>query len=217
MPRKKETILVFSAHSDDFVLGAGGTISKYIKEGKKVLVFVFSYGEKSHPWLQERFTKRMRAQETYQASKILGCKTRFFDLEEFKFYQDYQQGGVERELLRVIIKEKPVKIFTHSKEDPHPDHNTVNKITEELCRKLPASFKPEVYIYSVWNPISFKTHFPSFYVDVSNTFGLKLKALRAFRSQQIHVIYPFILGLYKAIKDGIKMRARFGEHFFRTL
>ena len=159
----------------------------------------------------------MRAQEAFQASKVLGCKTTFFDLEEFKFYQDYQRMEVEKQLLKIITKEKPTKIFTHSKEDPHPDHNAVNRITEELCRKIPASQKPEVYIYSVWNPISFRTNFPSLYVDVSKTFGLKLKALRTFRSQQVHVIYPFVLVLYKAIKDGIKIRAHFGEHFFRIL
>ena len=32
---KEETIVVFSAHSDDFVIGAGGTIAKYTKEKKK--------------------------------------------------------------------------------------------------------------------------------------------------------------------------------------
>ena len=37
---KKETIIVFSAHSDDFVIGAGGTIAKYTQEGKKVIAIV---------------------------------------------------------------------------------------------------------------------------------------------------------------------------------
>jgi len=49
---RKESILVFSAHSDDFVIGAGGTIAKYVREGKKVQAIVFTYGEKSHPWLK---------------------------------------------------------------------------------------------------------------------------------------------------------------------
>jgi len=75
--------------------------------------------------------------------------------------------------------------------------------------------KPELYMYSIWNPVSFKTHYPSLYVDVSKTFSLKLKALWKFKSQKVHVIYPFIILMYKAIKDGIKMRTRFGEHFFR--
>jgi len=52
---KNETILVFSAHSDDFVIGAGGTIAKYTEEGKKVIAVVFSYGERSHPWNTKSF------------------------------------------------------------------------------------------------------------------------------------------------------------------
>ena len=34
MKKRNETILVFGAHSDDFVIGAGGTIAKYAQEGK---------------------------------------------------------------------------------------------------------------------------------------------------------------------------------------
>ncbi len=42
MNKTKQTILVFSAHTDDFVLGAGGTIAKYIQEGKTVIAVIFS-------------------------------------------------------------------------------------------------------------------------------------------------------------------------------
>jgi len=76
-------------------------------------------------------------------------------------------------------------------------------------------YKPELYVYSVWNPVSFKTQFPSLYVDVTKTFFTKLKALKTFKSQKIHVAYPFFLLMYRAFKDGIKIRKRFGEHFFR--
>ena len=212
---QKETIIVFSAHSDDFVIGAGGTIANYVQEGKKVLVFVFSYGEKSHPWMEKKHTKKMRAEEAFAASKIVGCTTQFFDLEEFKFYEEYQRLEVDQKLLKIITETKPTKIFTHSKEDPHPDHHAVNKITEELYDLLPIKQRPEIYIYSVWNPVSFKTQFPSLYVNISTTFGKKLKALKAFRSQQIQVAYPFLLLLFKAFKEGIKIKSWFGEHFFK--
>ncbi|MDP3698162.1 MAG: PIG-L deacetylase family protein [Nanoarchaeota archaeon] len=210
---KKETIVVFSAHSDDFVIGAGGTIAKYAQEGKKVLAIVLSYGEKSHPWLKRKVVKSMRAKETKEASKLLKCKSIFFDLKEGKFREGYQEANLQETLLKIIEKEKPSKIFTHSHEDPHPDHRAVHQITLEVFEKL--SHQPELYMYSIWNPVSFKTHYPSLYVDISKTFSLKLKALWKFRSQKVHVSYPFILLMYKAIKDGFKMRARFGEHFFR--
>ena len=215
MPKKRDTILVFSAHSDDFVLGAGSTIARYAKEGKTIKVIVFSYGEKSHPWLKVHITKKMRAEEAFQASKILGCKTSFLDLHEFKFYEDFQRNTTAQELRDLIIKDKPLKIFTHSQEDPHPDHQAVNKITLELYDSFPSSSKPEIYTYSVWNPVSFRTFYPALYVDATKTFSTKLKALHKFHSQRIHIAYPFLLLVFRSFKDGFHIGKRFGEKFFK--
>ncbi|MEW5897098.1 MAG: PIG-L deacetylase family protein [Nanoarchaeota archaeon] len=215
--KKKETILVFSAHSDDFVIGAGGTIAKYTKEGRKVIAVVFSYGEKSHPWLKEKVVQRIRAQEAYDAAKVLKCKVVIYDFREGKFLQEYVLKNTEEKLLELIKKEKPSKIFTHSNEDPHPDHKAINKITLELYKLL--SFKrkrrPEVYIYSVWNPVSFRTQLPALYVDISRTFSLKLKALKKYRSQLTRIVYPVFFLFWRAVKDGLKIRKMFGECFFR--
>ena len=210
---RKEKIVVFSAHSDDFVIGAGGTIAKYTQQRNKVLAVVFSYGELSHPWLKKKVVQKMRYKETEDASKLLKCKSIFFDLKEGKFLDDYDAKNLKESLIQLLEKEKPTKIFTHSHEDPHPDHRAIHEITLEVFNELKE--KPEVYMYSIWNPVSFKTQYPSLYVNVSKTFSLKLKALWKFKSQKVHVSYPFILLMYKAIKDGIKMRTRFGEHFFR--
>lgn len=210
---KKETIIVFSAHSDDFVIGAGGTIANYAQAGKKVIAIVLSYGEKSHPWLKQKIVKIMRAKETFEASKLLKCKALFFDLKEGKFLEGYQESNLKTGLLKMIEKEKPTKIFTHSHEDPHPDHRAVHQMTLEIFDQLQQ--KPELYMYSIWNPVSFKTHYPSLYVNVNQTFSLKLKALWKFKSQKVHILYPFVLLMYKAIKDGTKMHTWFGEHFFR--
>lgn len=239
MPHK-DTVFVFSAHSDDFVIGAGGTIGRYTREGKKVIAIVFSYGEKSHPWLKGEIVQKIRFEETFDASKILHCSHIFFDLKEFQFAENYaQKPEVKERLLSLFRTEKPSKIFTHSKEDPHPDHKAVHEITVDLIASLEASSParhtptatesgatakkrerrtkttPEVYIYSVWNPVSFNTQYPSLYVDVTSTFFQKLRALKTFRSQKIQVVYPTLLLLYRAIKDGFKLKTVFGEHFFR--
>ncbi|PIN74409.1 hypothetical protein COV20_00075 [Candidatus Woesearchaeota archaeon CG10_big_fil_rev_8_21_14_0_10_45_16] len=213
MKRKQETVIVCSAHSDDFVLGAGGTIANYTAEGKKVIAIVFSYGEKSHPWLKESVIQKMRSKEALEASKILNCQTYVYDLKELKFLDEYKEKKIDTILLDLIKKEKPVKIFTHSSEDPHPDHRAVHKITLEVYGR--SKLKPELYTYSIWNPVSFKTAYPSLYVNITPTFKTKLAALRTFRSQTIHVAYPFFLLLYRAIRHGFKLRTWFGEQFFR--
>ncbi|MBI2668390.1 PIG-L family deacetylase [Candidatus Woesearchaeota archaeon] len=212
MPRK-ESILVFSAHSDDFVLGAGGTIANYTKEGKKVTAIVFSYGEKSHPWLKEEVVQRMRAQETLEACTILKCSVLFFDLRELQFEEDFRTKNLGANLVDIITKEKPSKIFTHSLEDPHPDHKAVHTITLNLLKKIKK--KPELYIYSIWNPVSFRTTYPALFVKISKTFSFKMQALKTFRSQKIHILYPVFLLLFRNFLAGIKLHTLFAEKFYR--
>ena len=92
--------------------------------------------------------------------------------------------------------------------------NDLDKL-ESLYEKLQK--KPEVYIYSIWNPVSFKTQFPSLYVNISKTFSAKLKSLHKFKSQKFQAIYPLMtIIFFRAFRDGIKMRKKFGEHFFRV-
>ena len=213
MSKKRETIFVFSAHNDDFVLGAGGTIAEYVKEGKEIFVVVFSYGVNSHPWLKEDVVKEMRVEETQEACKILGCRSKFFDLKELKFKESFDKQGVENKLLKILEKKKPTKIFTHSGEDPHPDHQAVHTISMQLWEKM--KHKPEIYTYSVWNPVSFKTRFASLYVNISKSFSVKLRAMKTFQSQKVHVAYPVVLLFWRAIKNGLKMRTKFGEQFYR--
>lgn len=211
--KSKETIIVFSAHSDDFVIGAGGTLANYAAVGKKVIVVVFSYGESSHPWLKKRIIQKLRAEEAQKAGQILNCKVIIFDLKEFNFKTDYQAKNLQQTLLTLIEKERPIKLFTHSPEDPHPDHNTVNSITIDLYSKL--TYQPEIYTYSIWNPVSFRTKFPSLCIDISKQFPLKLKALKAFKSQKWHIIYPVVISIIRAIIDGFKIHKWFGERFYR--
>ena len=213
---KKEVIFVFGAHTDDFVIGAGGTIANYINEGKKVVSIIFSMGELSHFWVKENVIKGVREKETLVAGELMGCKTYFLNLGDQKIEKDYKKTGAEQKLLDLLEKEKPTKIFTHSIEDPHPDHKKVHDITIDLYDQVNLDPKPEVYVYSVWNPVSFKTKWPALYVDIDKTFGKKLAALKTFKSQKIHVAYPFFLLFFRAIKNGFKVKGKFGEKFFRV-
>ncbi len=224
----KENIIVLSAHSDDFVLGAGGTIANYAREGKRVHAIIFSYGEKSHPWMKKHLVKRMREREAREAGRILGCKVHFFDLEEFMFLETYKEKGADKELAAILARLRPAKIFTHSQEDIHlspglltgkDDHKAVHAITLEavdsVLSSLPA-YAPEIYVYSIWNPVSMQSQFPALYVDISSTFRLKRQALKAFPSQRWNAIYPLMLLVFKrALLSGWRIRKRFAESFYR--
>jgi len=210
---KAETVMVFGAHSDDFVIGAGGTVAKYVQDKITVISIVFSYGEKSHPWLKEKIVQQIRSQETYEASNFLKCKTIFFNLKEGKFIEEYHSKNIEPELIKIMEKYHPSKLFTHSAEDPHPDHQAINQLTLNLLNKL--TFKPVVYGYSIWNPLSIKNKYPVLYEDITTTFSLKLNALKFYRSQRYNAIYPLIVLIYyRALRSGLKIGTKFAEQFY---
>lgn len=212
---KRENILVIAAHSDDHIIGAGGTIAKYAAEGKKVRVVVLSYGEKTHPWLKARYSKEMRAQEAKSADKLVGCKSTFFDLKEGKFEEGYPK--IKQKIVSILKKQKPVKIFTHSNEDIHPDHRAAYAITEDALKELKETgIKPEMYLFSIWNPISpRRNNTPKMYVDISKTHIKKMAALSHFRSQWAALALLIGSIIAKEVKNGLHIGSLCAERFYK--
>lgn len=215
MPKKKENILVICAHSDDQVLGVGGTIAKYAQERKNVYTIVFSYGEKSHPWLKKKVTADMRVKESEEAQKILGSKkTIFYGVEEGKFEDEIRNKKIDEKLIAFIKKTKPKKIFLHSKDDPHPDHNAVNKSVKEILNRM--RYKGDIYVFDIWNPNIKKAENPKMYVNITDTFKLKIKAIKCFKSQWMAVILLLWSVYFRALKNGLKSDCRYAELFFKV-
>lgn len=212
--KKAERVLVVCAHPDDEVFGVGGTIAKYAEEGKEVYVVIFSFGEKSHVWLQEEHTKRMRKKEHDEAKKVLGYKGSYFlSADEGKFPKD--NARLKETLLKVMKRIKPNVIFTHNIYDPHPDHKSVNRIVIDVCDEI--GYNKEIYMFDVWNVLNFRRiDLPMMYVDISRTFKKKLNALSCFRSQWSSMI-SLLWNVYSnAILHGITHRTRFAERFFKA-
>jgi len=211
-----KNIFVICAHPDDEVFGAGGTIAKYSKEGFNVDVMIFSYGEQSHPWLRKYVVMEMRKKESKEASKIIGVKNiEFFGLREGNFEEDAIKNNVYGKIAYAIKKKRPVKIFTHSADDPHPDHKTVHDSVLISLKK--SGLKCDVYTFDIWNPVSIrKRGSPKLYVDISDTFGKKIEALKCFKSQKISMI-SLLWSIYlKAIVHGAENGTRFAEVFYKV-
>ncbi|MDO8642743.1 MAG: PIG-L deacetylase family protein [Candidatus Woesearchaeota archaeon] len=211
----KESILVLCAHSDDQVFGVGGTLAKYAEEGKTSNVIVFSFGENSHPWLKKHIIVETRVQETDEAGKILGIQENIFlGLKEGKFKSQLNQEGIEQQMKAYFKRFKPTKIFTHSPDDPHIDHREASAWVIGFCERN--KFRGHVYGFNVWTPVTIKTRkLPEMVVDISATFGKKIKALRCFRSQWMAMLSLLWSVYWKAINNGRKHRMKYAEVFYK--
>ncbi len=178
-------VIVFAAHPDDAELSMGGTIAKLSKAGKKVAIVDFCRGE-----LGSRGTPDIRKQEAVRSAEILAVSIREnlgFTDGSIKFNDEYLRRTVE-----MIRYYRPKIIFAPYKNDRHPDHigaseivknayffSGTQKYTTQYKEKPQHDFRPDkLYYYA--QTFEFK---PSFIVDISETFTVKMAALCAYSSQ----------------------------------
>ena len=100
---KEENILVFCSHSDDQIIGPGGTLAKYAKDGKKVYSYIFSYGELTHPHFKRKVIVKIRVEESKKAdTDINGAGVAFFGLPEGKFLEEARKHRLKKKIKSII-------------------------------------------------------------------------------------------------------------------
>jgi len=209
------SVLVICAHSDDQIFGPGGTVAKYAKEGKKVHTIIFSYGELSLPLQKKEYTIKARVKEAKDVDKYLGGHgVTFLGLEESKFSEQFIKKKMYPKLKRLILEYNPSIIFTHSVDDPMPDHRALHKLILETVDRM--RYKCDVYMFDVWNLFNFKKrHYVKIVVDISDTFNMKIKALRMFTSQRNSLILLMWSVYLRAWHSGRDIKVRRAETFYK--
>lgn len=213
MNKENDVVMVFCAHNDDNIIGAGGTLAKYIKQGIDVVTVIFSYGESTHPWLKDKEIIKMRVNESQKADKIIGAnKLYYLGLKEGKFLDEINDKKIKIKLKRMINMLHPIKIFTHSKDDPHPDHRAVNKVIMDVTSII--RHKCEIYSFDIWNPFNVRQRdTPKLVVDITKTFNLKVKAIKKHQSQWL-ALMTMIPAIYiRALLNGLDMGVKYAEVF----
>jgi len=210
-----KTILLFGAHSDDQVYGAGATLAKYHDLGYNIVVVIFSYGEKSHVWLKPHIIRKIREKESIAAGAVIGYKDIIFlGVEEGKFLKDAIRLGLYQRVEDIIRKYEPEKIFLHSHDEIHKDHREVNIIVMKVINRM--KYNGEIYLFDVWNIFSLKRRvIPRVFVNIDDYFSKKVEALKLFKSQKITHLSLFWTVYMKAVINGFISNSRFAEKFLR--
>jgi LmbE family N-acetylglucosaminyl deacetylase len=224
MSKSKGSILVICAHSDDQVIGCGGTIAKYAKDGYDVHTLILSFGESVKPHIRREVITKMRVKESQRAQKILGGKSvRFLGLKELHFEDDFRRRNIQQNFNKIIRELDPVKIFTHSSDDAHPDHRVTLKLVLRAYKQLHLGC--ELYAFEVWHIFNLKKRKkPKLFIDISLTFPKKIEALKAFKSQiNLSNFYNylvlnnffFFIVYIKDFLNGLKNSTRYAEVFYK--
>lgn len=177
---KNVDVVFFGAHPDDVELSCGATIVKLVRDGLGVGMVDLTRGE-----MGTRGTPQTRKRESTNAAKILGATFR----EQLDFGDGNLQTGREQELeiVRILRQWRPKLVVAPWPDDRHPDHTRTGRIVTEasfysglkaLKTDLPVH-RPQMTLYYMQNYMLP----PSFVVDVTKTWKVKMRAVAAYKSQ----------------------------------
>ena len=180
-------ILVFAPHNDDEVLGVGGTIAKYAKQGHEVFICEIT------SWLENQEQTNRIKQEAINAHKILGVKdTIFMDLPVVHL-KETPTHIKNQKFIDVVKDIKPEITFIPHIGDIHIDHGETAASAMVALRPISNPQLKAIYAYETlseteWNIPSVSNGFiPNTWSDISESYQLKIEAMKCFTTQ----LYPF--------------------------
>ena len=190
MREEQPRVLIIAAHPDDADIGSGGTVARWTHEGREVHYVLCTSGNRgsSDAEMTPERLGEIREAEQRAAAEILGVAGITFlrhedcELEETLAFR--------RELSGLIRTFRPDVLMTH---DPwaryriHPDHRAVGFTA--LAAIVTAGnhmYREGPPHHAVGQVYLFQTDSPDFWVDITQTFDLKIRAIRQHRSQTAH-------------------------------
>jgi LmbE family N-acetylglucosaminyl deacetylase len=207
-----KTAVIFEAHSDDSAVGIGATIVKLAKENHDIIKVIFSAGQRSHPHFREDVIIKRRIKETENIGRRFGIKQNIFlGLRDNSLKEEIINKDVHERVRRIIKKYKPLKIFSTSSSDPHPDHRAVNNLIMNVIRDL--EYKGEMYSYEVWNILNENN--PVVYIDISKLLKVKIAMMKSFKSQW-YFMYPLLIPVvFRAFLYGMRANCKYAEKLYK--
>ena len=195
-------VLVVNAHPDDSDFGASGTIAKWIKDGIEVAYVLCTNGDQGgeESGHKKEDMPAIRQREQREAGAAIGVT----DITFLNYVDGHLEPtlALRKDIVRQIRRFKPDRIVCQSPERnwdrigaSHPDHLASGEATiqavypdarnpfafTDLLEK--EGFEPHK-VKEVWL-MGFAQ--PNHFVDITDTFDLKMATLRAHASQTGHL------------------------------
>lgn len=182
-------ITAVMAHPDDTDIWCGGTLRKYYEQGHEISIIVVTNGRTgtnepvSDSWLIEaRRQEQLASAKTYDAKRVI-----FLGNDDSELFETPE---TRKQLITAIRELAPDVILTHNLKDQNSDHRvTAQMVTNSLIplplytvradapavKKVPVVFMADTYA-GIDNQ-------PEAYVDISQQFSYKRKALECHKTQ----------------------------------
>lgn len=182
-------ITAVMAHPDDTDIWCGGTLRKYYEQGHEISIIVVTNGRTgtnepvSDSWLIEaRQKEQLSSAKIYDAKRVI-----FLENDDSELFETPE---TRRQIITAIRELEPDVILTHNLKDQNSDHRVTAQLVINSLIPLPlytvradapaVKKVPVVFMADTYAGIDNQ---PEAYVDISQQFAYKKKALECHKTQ----------------------------------
>lgn len=211
-------VLVISPHPDDAELAMGGSIAKMVSNGFDVLIVDLTNGEPTpNGTVEKRLTEAADASNILKVNRVcLGMPNRTLEVTIENRYK----------LASQIRRFRPDVLFMPALPDYHPDHIAAHHLANNArfdAKLIKTDLSGQPYwvdlIFGYYSPHRHEAIIPSFVVDITKNWQIKLNAILAYKSQISHQSPLHKTSLQQRIKItnryfGELINTKYAEPFF---
>ena len=193
MMTKPVQVMVVTPHPDDAEFGVAGTVARWTREGKDVIYVVCTNGNKgtTDPNMKPDELAKIREKEQLAAAKLLGVREVVFLGYPDQTLEDTPE--FRKDIVRLIRKYKPETVVTadlYRRYLWHRDHRITSRVTLDAvfpyARDLlayPDLLEEGLQPHKVKEVLLWGAEEPNYRSDITDTFDIKIAALRCHKSQ----------------------------------
>lgn len=180
-------IIIISAHPDDEVLGAGGTILKHTENGEEVHWVIATALHENKGFSRERIESRNR--EIELVAQQLGIKeTHKLDYPTMSLTSS-SLATLIPSLSSIFLQSKPDTIYCLNRSDAHSDHRVLFDAVMACTKSFRYPFVKKVLMYECISETEFapalpeRAFIPNYFVDITAFITKKLEIMKIYESE----------------------------------
>ncbi|MGE5528195.1 MAG: PIG-L deacetylase family protein [Patescibacteria group bacterium] len=218
------TVLALGAHPDDLEFMAGGTLANFARAGHRVVMATATNGNQGHMVIMPPELAAIRREEAARGAAVIGAAYEGLGIDD-EFLTDSLEDRMK--VIELFRRVQPDLVITNPPDDYHPDHRacfqlvfdasfvaTVPHISDSPRLKA----VPQIYTMT---PVGGIDAQPEFYIDITETIGIKLEALGKHESQVVwlkeHDNFDLVAtARAEAAHTGFKCGVAYAEGFRRV-
>jgi LmbE family N-acetylglucosaminyl deacetylase len=194
MSNRSVYMLAFAPHPHDAEWGVGGSVARWTKEGKDVVFVSVTNGDKGSldPNMKPETLAKIREQEALESAKLVGVRDVIFMRYPDLCVEDTPE--FRKEIIRLILTYRPEIVATrdpyHGPYISNRDHRIIGQAV--LDAVWPYALSPNFYpdlqekglqLHKTKQVLLWSPEEPNYRLDISDTFELKMAALRCHKTQ----------------------------------